>query len=78
MTNKQRWAVYSRHYLLTEDTMDRVEHEWTLQGETWAVSERKAINNVRYRNGYSSQYKPDAMGGHWMRLTQWRAERIDG
>lgn len=76
MAIKQKWAVYSRGYLLTEDAEDNVEHDWTLQGETWAVSEEKAINNVRYRKGYSSQYMPVAVGGHWSRFVQWRAERI--
>ena len=76
MAIKQKWAVYSRHRLITEDTMDNVEHDWTLEGETWATSERKAINNVRFRKGYPSQYTPTAMSNHWMRLMDWKTETI--
>ena len=44
-------------------------------GETWAVSEAQAINNVRYRTaGNTSQYLPYITSGHWEKGIEWEAE----
>lgn len=66
--------VYSRYYLHTEDPEDGFERDWTFEGDTWAVSEKQAVNNVRHRNlGDISQYKPIAVGGHWDNGLEWKA-----
>ena len=46
-----------------------------IMGETWAVSEAQAINNVRYRTvGSTSQYLPYITSGHWEKRIEWEAE----
>lgn len=64
---KDKYKVYIQFYCRSEDGYaDRTE-EWKLGGETWAVSHKQAINNIRNRlfgNDYSSQYKPQYSSGY--------------
>ena len=49
--------------------------EWEEAGETYAVSEAQAINNVRCRlfGPKSSQYAPTGYGGPWEEGYNWKA-----
>lgn len=72
---KRKYLVYSQFYCLT-DLGEYGASPWTLEGTTWAVSEKQAINNIRHRNYgdyYSSQYKPTAMGSTWENGRNYRA-----
>jgi hypothetical protein len=74
---KVPFMVYSRYFFVSED--DHFERDWSPEGQTFAVSEAQAINNVRHRNygDYgTSQYKPIATSGHWENGLEWKAERI--
>lgn len=71
------WRVYSQYYLLADEPEDSFEDDWVFEGETFAVSEAQAINNVRHRNygDYgASQYKPVCRSGHWENGLRWKAE----
>jgi len=76
MTNKSKWAVYKRYVFIDDSPYYSHEGVWEYMGETWAVSEQKAINNVRFRNGYSSQHRPLASGSSWMEHLEWEARPI--
>ena len=84
---KRKYKVYSKYYFAT----DYPEHwgtnvpdsgymagDWKLEGETWAVSESKAINNVRFRTRgeKSSQYYPDYDSGRTMEGYYWKAVAV--
>lgn len=70
-----KYVVKYRRAVIAEDPDDTVRHDWEVAGETIAPSEKKAINNVRYRLlGKTSQYKPVETSGHWARYIEWKAE----
>lgn len=50
---KQKYAVYYCAKYYVEGTLEDLGHlgmyEWQHIGDTWAVSEQQAINNVRWR-----------------------------
>ena len=50
---KQKYAVYYCAKYYVEKTFEDLSHlglyEWQHIGDTWAVSEQQAINNVRWR-----------------------------
>lgn len=72
---KRRFRVFARQWMEAEEPEDCYEGKWELVGETWAVSEDKAVNNVRFRTlGKVSQYLPIATGGHWEKGLDWKAE----
>lgn len=65
---KRKYLVYAKYYLESEFPEDSFEEDWKLVGETFAVSEKQAINNVRFKlfgNYCASQYKPTYSGGHY-------------
>lgn len=70
---KDHYSVFFKYFMITEDIEDSFEDEWQFAGDTWAVSEAQAINNVRYRMGHPSQYKPLAVSGHWDTWMDWKA-----
>ena len=71
---KQKYNVYSKYYFDSEEAEDCFEGKWKHEGETYAVSEEKAINNVRFRKyGNVSQHKPIATSGHWENGRKWKA-----
>lgn len=71
---KRKYWVYARDYFITEDPEDCRKGEWCWQGSTIAVSEKQAINNVKFRRmGRKSQYKPMATSGHWENGLEWKA-----
>lgn len=72
---KSKWKVYVRHVHIDDDPDFNDTSEWELMGETWAVSEDKAVNNVRYRYGYSSQYYSTS-GSSWMEYLEWEARPV--
>lgn len=76
INNKYNYEVYSRYYLNTSDINNNLLSGWRYEGSTRAVSEKKAINNVRCRNygKTSSQYKPFEIGGHYEKGLEWKAE----
>ena len=79
MADKKKYKVYSRYWFESEDVEDSRTDDWEFMGETYAVSEDKAINNVRFRTvGNISQYKPAAVGGHWENGLDWKAEEVEG
>lgn len=73
---KVPWNVYIQRQVICEDPEDNVIHPWVFAGRTFAVSETKAINNVRYRvAGNISQYKPVETSGHYDVYVEWKAEK---
>ena len=71
---KHKYIVYFRYYFETEESIRY--DEWQYAGETFAVSEDKAINNVRYRRiGKHSQYMPANISGHWENGFEWKARK---
>lgn len=74
-SSRRRYKVYSKEYFLSED--HKRSDEWKYIGETTAVSEKQAINNIRYRiYGNISQYKPIAVSSNWQNGLIWKAELI--
>lgn len=74
---KRRFRVFRRYYLVTEDIENNITDEWVFVGETWAASEKQAINNVRHRTmGDVSQYLPVAVSGHRENGYDWKAEEV--
>ena len=80
---RRKYKVYSQHYFITDypekwgtknDNGIDVD-DWVLEGETWAVSEKQAINNVRFRNRgeKSSQYAPDYYSNSAIEGYYWKA-----
>ena len=75
MANQKRpFCVWARYYLDAEGPENGILGEWRMVGDTWAVSEKKAISNMCFRiNGKASPYKPVAVGGHWENGVEWKA-----
>lgn len=75
---KKHYRVYIRTYLDEEYPVEkRFEEEWRFAGETWAVSEAKAISNVRYRTrGKESMMMPLSVGHNGAVFRDWMAEVI--
>lgn len=76
---KHKFNVFSQHYVEHEDPEYSHKGDWKKVGETWAVSEKQAINNVRHRKRgdyYSSQYKPNYVSGRWAEGEYWKAEIV--
>lgn len=76
---KHKFNVFSQHYVEHENPECSYRGKWNMVGETWAVSEKQAINNVRHRKRgdyYSSQYKPRYVSGHWEEGEHWKAEAV--
>lgn len=74
---KTRYRVSRRYYLVADDEENNITDEWVFVGETFAVSEAQAINNVRHRTmGDASQYLPVATSGHWENGYDWKAEEV--
>lgn len=69
---KRRFAVYYRYFEVWDNGTDT--GEWRFAGETSAVSEDKAINNVRFRMGVNSQYDPIEIGRDSLKFFDWKAE----
>lgn len=57
-----------------EDPGDDIETGWELIGDTYAVSEAQAINNVRYRNDLPSNFSILDSRGHWEKYIEYKAE----
>lgn len=75
MKNKSKYSVYSRYVMTADEIENCTAHPWEYVGDTYAVSEKQAINNVRHRTiGDLSQYKPIATSGHWDSFLEWKAE----
>lgn len=80
MASKQRYYVYNRKWqVMTEGTNEPRYSNWKYIGDTYAVSEAKAINNVRYREW--GETKTDDHKFHqgieeeiWECGYEWRAE----
>ena len=73
---KLKFIVYSQYYMETEFPDEDFTDDWKFEGETWAVSEKQAINNVRHRKygDYgTSQYKPATTSCHWENGLKWKA-----
>jgi hypothetical protein len=74
MSIKESYAVYARYYFDSEEPEDCRKGNWKFMGKTSAVSEKQAINNVRFRcMGERSQYKPIAVSSHWENGLEWKA-----
>lgn len=76
MSDKKRWSVLARRVVDIEDAPSVV-YEWVPIGETVAVSESKAINNVRYRTGQPSQHLPIQTSGHHETWIEWVAVEVE-
>ena len=80
---KIKFIVYYQHYFATDypevygtkSDSGYDADEWMVAGETYAVSEAKAINNVRCRlfGPNSSQYYPSGSGNSWAEGYNWKA-----
>lgn len=71
-----QYLVSVRRWINTEE--NTYQDEWIPIGTTRAVSEKQAINNVRYRAmGTESQYLPTYISGHMESGLEWKAERVD-
>lgn len=70
---KKKYKVFARRIVEIEGE-DPVTWPWEFVGNTYAVSEAKAINNVRFRNEMPSQYKPIETSGHYDVFVEWKAE----
>lgn len=78
MASKQRYSVYVKRELYDDDGIKTVEYDWTPAGETVAVSEAQAINNVRHRViGRRSQYGPYEVGPRWSVWLRWSARVVE-
>ena len=78
--NRMKFRVYRKRWSMTndEDQSTFSEESWESIGETWAVSEKQAVNNVRHRtlgDRYSSQYMPVMECGHSIAGYQYKAIR---
>lgn len=74
---KKKWRVFCQVCIEAEEPENCTEGEWQVAGETWAVSEAKAIGNVCYRiNGVASPYLPVATSAHWEKVVNWKAEEV--
>jgi hypothetical protein len=74
---KQRYNVYYRLRTYNEITNEEFISDFAFAGETWAVSERQAINNFRHREyGDFSQHLPIYTSGHYDAAYEWKAEVI--
>lgn len=76
---KSKYKVYLRQTFYDKALECDVSKNTSLLGETWAVSEEKAINNVRYRvfgehNPEGEREIPYACGGLY---TEFIAEKIN-
>lgn len=72
---KKKYDVYVKRIVEIEDPYEHsVEYDWEFVGTTYAVSEAKAINNVRFRNEMPSQYKPIETSGHYDVFVEWKAK----
>ena len=69
---KLPYQVYTSYCFVNGDyPEDSHQDEWRHEGETWAVSEKQAINNVRHRN-YGDNY---SQYGAWL---DWIAIQSNG
>ena len=73
--SKRKYIVYATCHIDTDEPEKKVVHERVAVGETIAISEAQAINNVRYRvMGNVSQYLAIETSGHWDSYIEWEAE----
>ena len=72
---KVKYQVYSSYEFLSDDYEDCHRDKWTYEGETWAVSEKQAINNIRHRNYGNdfSQYGPMDTGNRYCNRLYFKA-----
>ena len=77
-STKKALSSNTRTYMDEEYPADaRYEEEWRFAGETWAVSEAKAISNVRYRTrGKESMMMPLSVSNSGAVFRDWMAEVI--
>ena len=74
---KRHYSVYYRLITYNEITNEESVSDFHFAGETWAVSEKQAINNVRHRNyGDISQYLPIYSSGSYEARYEWKAKVI--
>ena len=71
---KQLFNVFFKVCSYDEVTCTASESDYRFAGETWAVSEKQAINNVRHRlYGDISQYLPHYDNGYYVEQLEWKA-----
>jgi len=79
--SKKKFRVFKRYYYLEDcdsPSGGYYRHEvWEFVGETLAVSEKQAINNVRYRRKFPSQCRPVANGCRWENGFEWAAKEAE-
>lgn len=79
---KKKYQVYTSYYFINGDyPWESHQDKWSYEGETWAVSEKQAINNIRHRvyGDNHSQYKPWDIGtyGDYSTSLDWMAVESD-
>ena len=76
--NKKRYKVFQRTVLEEElPQEERYEGPWIFEGSTCAVSEAKAINNIRFRDfGSESMSMPLSARNSGAVWREWRAELV--
>lgn len=71
---KKHYYVYMKWGVEADELENCTSHDPEFVGETWAVSEAQAINNVRHRAyGDVSQYLPIDVRGHYAVVWDWFA-----
>ena len=76
---KVKYKVYRRTCYMDDNAEDTVTFDdWVLAGETYAVSEAKAISNIkyRYRQTGADAFLEMGSGGSWGVTTFWKAEEV--
>ena len=74
MKEKRHFDVYARKAMDADEEENCFVTDWELVGSTDAVSEKQAINNVRYRTiGNHSQYMPVVLECHYAEWLEWKA-----
>lgn len=71
-SDKSLYAVYYRHYY-EDEVCGMQKTEWKYIGDTYAVSEAKAISNVRHRT--CGDVVLDFIGGSYEAGIEWLAEK---
>ena len=74
---KTRYFVFAQRKVISEFPEENVIYPKEFIGETFAVSEKQAVNNVRHRtmgDYMSSQYLPIEESCHYSVWLKWSAE----
>ena len=73
---KNRYLVFAQYTIISDNPKECFEGPWQYMGETYAVSEAKAINNIRFsKYGKTSSKKDLPVGKTTHAVLNWRTEK---